>query len=322
MQATQHSIIFHPQLAPRFAEFGIPVPLAKDRSTAAFDTLSKQIANLKPVDLKILPNLQWQDIRIVHDLDFISRLLDPELSVREVESCYELKSYGKIAGEKPLSEMPHDVLSQCRGSIYAAKVALEHGFAFFLGGGMHHAMSFAGRGFCLLNDVVLAARVAQQVYGAKKVLIIDVDAHKGDGTAQITQHDSSITTVSLHMEKGWPLDGSLGDGPWLIPSDFDIPIAMGEESRYLEKLKSVLEQLDLRSFDLAIMVLGSDAWEHDALPSSAGIKLTSEQMLARDKLIDKTLEVAGVARSYVMGGGYGPRAHEPYVNFLVDKFVR
>src|SRR5690606_1391101 len=155
-----------------------------------------------------------------------------------------------------------DVLNQCRGSVQAAKQAMETGFAFFLGGGMHHAMSFAGRGFCLLNDVVLAARVAQHAYGAKKVLIIDVDAHKGDGTAQITQHDSSITTISLHMEKGWPLDGSLGDGPWLIPSDFDIGFNVGEEGLYLRKLEQILNEIDLKSFDLALVVLGSDAWEH------------------------------------------------------------
>lgn len=317
-----NAIIYHPSLAPRFAEFGIPVPLAKDRSTLAFEALRREISTLTPIDLKLLPNLQWADIRIVHDLDFITRLIDPDLCEREIEECYELKSYGKNVGRRPLNEIPVDVLQQCRGSVYAAKLALENDFAFFLGGGMHHAMSFAGRGFCLLNDVVLAARIAQQTYGAKRILIIDVDAHKGDGTAQITQHDSSIVTVSVHMEKGWPLDGSLGDGPWLIPSDYDIPVAMGEESSYLEKLASVLEEVDLSHFDLAITVLGSDAWEHDALPSSAGIKLTSEQMLARDKLIDTTLKAAGVARAYVMGGGYGPRAHEPYVNFLVDKFVR
>lgn len=317
-----NAIIYHPQLAPRFAEFGIPVPLAQDRSVLAFEKLTQKIPDLKEVDLSKLPNLQWSDIRLVHDLDYISRLLDPQLSQREVEFCYELKSYGKIAGQKNLNEMPGDVLNQCRGSIQAVKLALAQGFGFFLGGGMHHAMSFAGRGFCLLNDVVLAARVAQQAYGAKKVLIIDVDAHKGDGSAQITQHDPSIVTVSLHMERGWPLDGSLGDGPWLIPSDYDIAFAVGEESQYLDKLDAVLSELDLASFDLAITVLGSDAWEHDALPSSAGIKLTSEQMLARDKLIDSKLASSSVARAYVMGGGYGPRAHEPYVNFLVDKFVR
>src|SRR5690606_35847782 len=124
--------------------------------------------------------------------------------------------------------MPEDVLFQCRGTLAAAFHAHSHGRAFFLGGGMHHAMSFAGRGFCLLNDIVLTLRKMQQSKLIKRALVIDVDAHKGDGTAQITAHDSSIVTMSMHMAKGWPIDGSLGPGPWDIPSDFDIPVRSEE----------------------------------------------------------------------------------------------
>lgn len=274
--------------------------------------------SLVEYSLADLPQLSWQDVSLTHDLDFIARLLDHELCVAEIEHCYELKHYPLLAGQwQPLQLMAEDVLTQCRGTLASCLHALKNGSAFFLGGGMHHAMRFAGRGFCLLNDIVISARLLQRDYGVGRILVIDVDAHKGDGTAQITNGDDSIKTLSLHMANGWPLDGSLGEGPWDIPSDYDIGFKPGEETTYLTKLESALGTM-ADDIDFAIVVLGADAWEHDELPSSNGIKLTCDQMLARDLLIENTLEQRKIPHAYVMGGGYGSRAHEPYVKFIQE----
>lgn len=309
-------LIFHPTLAPRFGEYGIPVPLKVDRSQRIWTELLEEFPKLQIAKAEQLPSLNWEDVKLAHDLDFIARLLDAQACAKEIASCYELDAYPIITKGRDLTDMPSDVLNQCRGSYLAAKYALENESSFFLGGGMHHAMRFGGRGFCLLNDVVIAARKMQQDHGVKKVLILDVDAHKGDGTAQITEGDESIFSISIHMAKGWPLDGSLGPGPWDIASDIDIALEADQENLYLNKLQECLASLDLTSFDMALIVLGADAWEHDELASSSGIKLSSQQILERDLLIESSLARAGLARTYVMGGGYGARAHEPYVNFI------
>lgn len=289
-----------------------------DRSQKIFAELSEDFTKLKTVDMERLPKLSWEDIKLAHDLDFISRLLDQDLAVFEVQHCYEVTQKDLISGinQKPLWKMPEDVLFQCRGTYMAALSALKNESSFFLGGGMHHAMRFAGRGFCLLNDIVIAARKLQLDHGIKRCLIIDVDAHKGDGTTQITQHDDSIFTLSLHMKNAWPIDGSLGPGPWDLPSDLDIEFGIGEENLYLEKLTAALAEVYIAGFDFAFIVLGADAWEHDELKSTQSLKLNSDQMLARDQLIESTLAQFKIKRTYVMGGGYGERAHEPYVNFL------
>ncbi len=289
-----------------------------DRSQKIFSELSEYFTSLQEVELGSLPKLSWEDIKLAHDLDFIARLLDHELSVFEVLHCYEVsqKDLLSTANQKPLWKMPEDVLFQCRGTYMAALSALKNESSFFLGGGMHHAMRFAGRGFCLLNDIVIAAKKLQLDHGIKRCLIIDVDAHKGDGTTQITQHDDSIFTLSLHMKNAWPIDGSLGPGPWDLPSDLDIEFGVGEENFYLEKLAHALQQIDLTKFDFAFIILGADAWEFDELKSTQSLKLTSDQMLARDQLIESKLSHSNIKRTYVMGGGYGERAHEPYVKFL------
>tara|TARA_R110000868_G_scaffold167130_2_gene401432 strand:+ start:7000 stop:7884 length:885 start_codon:yes stop_codon:yes gene_type:complete len=289
--------------------------LAHDRSAKIFRQLQKQFSSLNETNPERLEVISFEDVRLAHDLDFLSRLLDPQFVDAEIKHCYEIKELNSNPS-KQLSQMPQDVLVQCRGTYEAIKKALTHDCAFFLGGGMHHAMSFAGRGFCLLNDVVIAARKAQQDLAVRKVLVLDVDAHKGDGTAQICYGDDSIFTMSLHMKNGWPLDGSLGSGPWELPSNLDIEFGSNEESEYLERLDAGLNEVLKESFDLAIIVLGADAWEQDELPSAHAIRLTTEQMLARDQLIESKLSKEKISRAYVMGGGYGQNAHIPYVNFL------
>lgn len=305
-------------MAPRFSEYGIPVPLKFDRSSQVFFELKSQCRELAPINFDHLPKLNWGDMRLAHDLDYIARLTDKELCRSEILNCYETSLEELILKKdnRALEQMPQDVLDQCRGTYHSALYALENECSFFLGGGMHHAMSFAGRGFCLLNDLVVGARKLQQDHKVKKILIIDVDAHKGDGSAQICQHDQSIYTLSLHMKNSWPIDGSLGPGPWDIPSDKDIEFEVNEENNYCERLKQALDNLNGENFDFTFVVLGADVWEFDQLPSTQSMKLSLEQILERDQIIETYLSKQKIPRTYVMGGGYGERAYEPYVNFI------
>jgi acetoin utilization deacetylase AcuC-like enzyme len=161
----------------------------------------------------------------------------------------------------------------------------------------------------------------------KNSWIIDVDAHKGDGSAELTANNPYISTLSIHMKNGWPLvTGPLDSDkklyPWYIPSTIDIEMEMGQEAQYLERLQSGLEQLKAATArpDMAVVVQGADPYELDELPSSSKLNLTLAQMLQRDQLVANFLAREGIPALYLMGGGYGVHSHEPYVQFLNKVF--
>ena len=187
---------------------------------------------------------------------------------------------------------------------------------------MHHAQRDYGAGFCLLNDIVIAIRKLQAETLIQTAWVIDVDAHKGDGTATLTHGDDSTTTLSIHMAHGWPLDGVPYDStgkrnPSFIPSDVDIPIAAGEDHLYVSKLKEGLGKLGgLSTPDLAVVVSGADPYEKDELPSTADLKLSLEQMKQRDLLVYQFLKDRDIPRAYLMAGGYGEDCWKIYAQFL------
>jgi acetoin utilization deacetylase AcuC-like enzyme len=265
----------------------------------------------------------------VHSADYVGRLYSDRL-VDEIISTFELIDsdgryyrYAPEQASRPLEELFERIRIKVAGSIQCARLAKAHGFCFYFSGGMHHAHYDHGSGFCLINDIVITARKLQAENVVRKVWIIDVDAHKGDGTAALTAGDASITTLSVHMAHGWPLDGLpvLPDGranPCFMPSDIDIPIASGEEPHYLERLEQGLGQMkSLGEPDLAIVVSGADPYEKDELPSTSGLRLTLDQMATRDRMIYQFLRELGIPAAYLMAGGYGDQTWKVYTQFLL-----
>lgn len=324
-------IIYNPSALLDLPSHGILIPLTDERITKIKDFITS--IKKHPVD--------WVDDAIkvdrkllayAHTEDYLGKLFGPpEVIIQAVSDTFELVDkagnyhrYDPSQATRSLEHLVDQVLLQIKGTLSAVKEALTSGDCFYLGGGYHHAMSFAGRGFCLINDVVIAARWAQRDLGVKRVWIIDVDAHKGDGTAEITKGDPSIRTLSIHMETGWPLDSDRFDhsgnlNPWFIESDVEIGIGIGEEDRYLQRLSdglSELEALDEGKPDLAIVVQGSDPYEKDELPSSNQLRLTREQLLQRDLLVYEFLKQRSIPQAYVMAGGYGAHSYEIYCQFL------
>jgi acetoin utilization deacetylase AcuC-like enzyme len=208
------------------------------------------------------------------------------------------------------------------GAVQAARIAIDNGFCFSFTGGAHHAQRDFGKGFCMINDIVIAARKLQHEQKVNTVWVIDIDAHKGDGTAALTAGDNSIRTLSVHMAHGWPLDepSIYDDGtanPSFIPSDIDIPVESGEEGFYLEKLEFGLNQLEEPGrADLAIVVCGADPYENDELPSAFPLKLSLEQMFERDKLVYRWLMERNIPSVFLMAGGYGEDVWRVYAQFL------
>jgi acetoin utilization deacetylase AcuC-like enzyme len=325
-------ILYDPHIPVSLMEFGIQIPVRDSRTTRTLAALQND-PHLGPLQGRwhrdrIVETLDREDLLRVHSPDYVDRLYSPQL-VEAITAAYELVDaegrYHRYAPEtatRPLADLFERVLLKAAATVQCARLALTHGFCFSFSGGAHHAQRHYGIGFCVLNDIVIAVRKLQAEKMIDKVWIIDIDAHKGDGTAALTVGDDSIRTLSIHMARGWPLDGPpiLADGtPNLsfVPSDIDIPIESGEEAHYVDRLKAGLQQLErLGKADLAIVVCGSDPYEKDELPSTAGLRLTLDQMLERDQLVYTFLNERKIPAAFVMAGGYGDHVWQVYAQFL------
>lgn len=186
-------------------------------------------------------------------------------------------------------------LTAVGGTIATAEQALKHGIALNLTGGYHHAAADFGSGFCLFNDLYLAAKRMLQEPGIDRVLIVDLDVHQGDGTALLAQQDDSVITLSLHGEKNFPHRKQ--------QSDLDFPLPKGTEDEvYLNVVDEALS-LALRTFtpDAVIYDAGVDIHENDDL---GHLNITTEGVFARDQMVINTCKQSGLPVACVIGGGY------------------
>ncbi len=316
-----------------FYEFGIQIPIHDSKASRTFEVLINH-PELGPRRSewhhdRIEEQIGRPDLMRAHAEAYVERLFSDGLE-EEIVKTYELIDaqgryyrYDPDAAAEPLAGMLSRIRQRVAGTTQCGRLALEHGFCFYFGGGMHHAQHDFGNGFCLLNDVVIAIRKLQAEGLVRTAWVIDVDAHKGDGTAALTHGDTTITTLSIHMARGWPLDGRpvSADGrpnPSFIPSDIDIPIAAGEENDYNPRLVEGLYRLAASAPpDLALVVSGADPYEKDELPSTRGICLTSAQLFDRDRLIYRFLHDRGIPHAGLMAGGYGDGAWKIYSRFLI-----
>ncbi len=183
------------------------------------------------------------------------------------------------------------------GTLDACRAALSNGsgLAANLAGGTHHAYPDHGEGYCVLNDVAVAARAMQAEGRAGQVVIIDCDVHQGNGTAAIFAGDPSVYTFSIHGQKNFPFHKE--------PSDLDVglPDGCGDDA-YLAALNAGLEQaIEESRAELAIYIAGADPYQGDRLGRLA---LSMPGLLARDRLVLEQCRAAGLPAAIVMGGGY------------------
>lgn len=319
-------LFYHPDCDLKFSEYGIEIPIVDDRASRIFFWMQTQYSDLQYTNNESILRVGAEDILLAHSAEYTQHLFGSYSQLeKEMMACYELVDqeghfhrYNPQMAQKDFSFAFETILNQVGMTYLSTKEALRSGFSYFLGGGMHHAMSFSGRGFCLVNDIVITLRKLQQERLIQKAWVIDVDAHKGDGTAEITKADSTIATLSIHMKEGWPLDSGSEKDPWFIPSNIDIEMGIGEEACYLDKLKMGLVELEKNYArpDLVIIVNGADPYKEDALLSTVNLKLSKEQLLLRDQMIYEFLKEKNIPQSYVMAGGYGKRSWEIYTQFL------
>ena len=181
-------------------------------------------------------------------------------------------------------------------TIAACRAALESDVAVNLAGGTHHAAADRGEGFCVFNDSAVAARLMQAERRVKRVAVVDLDVHQGNGTAAILANDDSVFTLSLHAENNYPFTKACSD------LDIALPDGTGDDA-YLVALRSALTDLARRfSPDLIIYLAGADPHEGDRL---GRLKLTMAGLAARDRMVLDHARSAGVPVAVTMAGGYG-----------------
>jgi acetoin utilization deacetylase AcuC-like enzyme len=181
------------------------------------------------------------------------------------------------------------------GTLLAAELALEHGLACSTAGGTHHAYYDFGSGFCIFNDLAVAARALAARGRVRRVLIVDLDVHQGDGTAAILQGDPAVFTFSMHCEANFPFRKQASS------LDVGLPVGM-EDDAYLRVLESHLPDLltQVRP-DLVLYDAGVDPHKDDLLGKLA---LTDAGLYRRDRYVLATCLAAGVPVACVIGGGY------------------
>ncbi len=181
------------------------------------------------------------------------------------------------------------------GTVLTAQLALKSGLACNTAGGTHHAFPSYGSGFCIFNDLAIASRVLQKLGLVKKILIVDLDVHQGDGTALIFQSDPSVFTFSMHCEVNFP--GTKQQ------SDLDVPLAEGmEDDEYLQTLAQHLPDLlsEVKP-DLVLYDAGVDPHGGDRLGKLA---LTDSGLYRREMQVLTTCVSQGYPVACVIGGGY------------------
>lgn len=200
-------------------------------------------------------------------------------------------------------------------TVAACRAAFRDGVAGNIAGGTHHATADKGSGFCVFNDVAVAARMMQAELGGGdgvlQVAVIDLDVHQGNGTASIFRHDSSVFTVSLHGARNFPFRKEAGD------LDVGLPDGCRDEE-YLGALDAALAEL-ARRFEpgLVIYLAGADPHEGDRL---GRLKLTWDGLAKRDRSVFEWAWRRRVPLAFAMAGGYGIRI-EDTVQVQVNTFA-
>ena len=186
-------------------------------------------------------------------------------------------------------------------TVEACRAALEDGYAVNLAGGTHHAFRDHGEGYCVFNDSVVAARAVQAEGRVRRVLVIDLDVHQGNGTAAICRLDPTIYTFSMHKATGYPLRKEQSD------LDIELPDQTGDTA-YLDALAGGLRRaIEEARADLAIYLAGADPFEGDRLGRLA---LTKAGLAERDRVVFDACRSAGLPLAVTMAGGYAKRVED------------
>ena len=224
---------------------------------------------------------------LVHDAAYVSDLLNITLDQKAARKIGFPLSEELIAREMMIAD----------GTMKASKFAIKYGVAMNIAGGTHHAFTNKGEGFCMLNDQAIGARYLQEKGLANKILIVDLDVHQGNGTAEIFQNNNTVFTFSMHGKSNYPFHKE--------KSDLDIALENGtKDAAYLSILKETLPNLITKQQpDFIYYLCGVDVITTDKLGK---LSLTIEGCKERDRFVLQTCKDLSIPVMCSMGGGYSP----------------
>jgi len=269
----------------------LPLPEAHRFPMLKYELIPEQLLyeGLINLDSLFSPEKLDEDIILLtHEKNYWERLRDLKLSDDEVRRSGFPMSALLVERETRIA------LGTINGSVHA----LEHGIAFNIAGGTHHAGSNWAEGFCLLNDQAIAANYLLSHSLAQRILIIDLDVHQGNGTAEIFSNEERVFTFSMHAEKNFPFRKER--------SDLDIGLADGTtDKEYLNLLNQNLKFV-IESFkpDFIFYLAGVDVLETDKLGK---LNLSVAGCKQRDELVLNFCRRLGLPVQISMGGGYSPK---------------
>lgn len=248
----------------------------------------------------------------VHSLEYLQKLTDSSELARILEVG--------IVGYLPNQFVDWRVLGPKRlatgGTTLACRLAREQGFAINLGGGFHHASGEHGHGFCVYADTPIALAQLHAEKPFRSVLIVDTDAHQGDGTAKAIRTWPWAKVIDFYEEALFPYPKA--------EESYPVPLASGlDGTAYLEILQTELPKaLDRYAPDFVVYNAGSDVLETDPLTS---LRLRTEEMVERDLYVVTEVRKRNIPLAMVLSGGYGPQsweAHARSIEALVTRFDR
>ncbi|MGL5891616.1 MAG: histone deacetylase family protein [Bacteroidia bacterium] len=265
-----------------------PLPAGHRFPMAKYELLPEQLiyeGTLKESNFFAPEPLPDAAILLTHDDGYLQRLKMQQLTPAEIRKT-----------GFPLSEsLVHREVVILNGTVESAQHAIKHGVAFNIAGGTHHAYANRGEGFCLLNDIAVAANVLLHKQLARRILVVDLDVHQGNGTAAIFAANSNVFTFSMHGAKNYPMHKE--------QSDLDVELPDGiDDKAYLHLLGAHLPKLmDAVEPDFVFYQAGVDVLSTDKL---GRLGLSRAGCAARDRFVFETCRKNRVPAAVSMGGGY------------------
>jgi acetoin utilization deacetylase AcuC-like enzyme len=259
--------------------------------TAKYQTIHARLIEtrvISPADVVQPEPARWEQLALVHTVDYLSRLRAGRLTGSEIGELQLPWSAPMVEGFRAM----------VGGTVEAALLAApspDSGFTVVchVGGGLHHAFPNHGEGFCPLNDVAVAVRVLQQ-HGIERVAVVDLDVHHGNGTAFIFETDDRVFTFSMHQQHNYPL--------WKPRGSLDIGLADGAgDATFLGHLEHALPKVVAHAPQCVFYLAGADPYHDDQL---GGLRLTKDGLRERDRMVMETMKAAGVPIVVTLAGGY------------------
>ena len=264
-----------------------PVPIGHRFPAAKYRMLREAIESEGIIDrsrLQASPLADMADLLRAHDRSYVEAMIAGRLSADAMRRI----------GLPWSDTLVRRSRATVGGAMSAARSALEHGVSGQLAGGTHHAHRDFGSGFCVFNDLAVAALTLLHERRVERIAILDVDVHQGDGNSAILKDEPGVLVVSIQGERNFPFRR--------VPSDHDVELPDGTTDRcYLDALADVLPVIDAFRPEILLYLSGVDPLREDRL---GRLSLTHDGLAERDRMVFEYCRLRGLPVSIAIGGGY------------------